>query len=773
MRNPRFLLRAAALALGCVSLQAARSDGPRKFPDAGCTLEMHPDSITFGNALGKIVWTKSNTGWVATFHADTPSGWKLVAYDKGIGIQFPDSKRGWTIHKDGPIGMEGGYIPPTAKVHVLEKTPVRITLQWTYDLLDSKRQHWPVVNTYRVRRGDRYIHETVSFREIPPHNKVRLQREWAARDFDPNEEFFAYSVNSPTHKGFMQNGASFLVVIDPGKGWTETSGGGGMIHWGLNTGFKIVWDVGRWIPQAGAEYRMAHRAPAQVDDIGWLDTDKTREYTLAHYLMFWPGVLYERAAIDYLHQISPPQRLPLRYSWKTFMDKQVEGRKHEVPGEFIDNGRWGYHVAEGWYGYTDECPWKGREKGSGPFLLLGRPTLDWGGTWDLWTGLGLYEYGTRYNDKWSTERAIKIFNSAKEMKFQVEAPGFWADGAIWMYAALTQDNYAARKRSTASRHGGWTHQQTPVHKDANYGFYQTTDTPGCNDLWVCDTGKIGYWLADLSMKLHRPDYLEMARKAADFLLRVQREDGNLKGGRFHISGTLIYDSNLATNSCAMLLWAKLYEITHEEKYLTAAKRDAEYTVVHFLNGRKWLCNGGEWDASANIDNSSGAYAALAFSILYRASGEKFGPALNGAKRAADFMVAGQALFDTNIGAYHPFKAKFLGRDVKTTGGMIQANPPAGYGQLLWVRPEPPLALYYTWKATGDKLYRDAAIAYLVWMQYMQHTDSSDYRFYGTTSEGLELNVDWMNGFGCTYVAGPFGCDVTLARLIEDGILTGK
>ena len=61
---------------------------------------------------------------------------------------------------------------------------------------------------------------------------------------------------------------------------------------------------------------------------------------------------------------------------------------------------------------------------------------------------------------------------------------------------------------------------------------------------------------------------------------------------------------------------------------------------------------------------------------------------------------------------------------------------------------------------------NALMAYLVWLQYMQHNDARDYRFYGTVSEGLELTTDWMNGFGCTYVAGPFGCNVPLLGIMD-------
>ena len=53
---------------------------------------------------------------------------------------------------------------------------------------------------------------------------------------------------------------------------------------------------------------------------------------------------------------------------------------------------------------------------------------------------------------------------------------------------------------------------------------------------------------------------------------------------------------------------------------------------------------------------------------------------------------------------------------------------------------------------------------------MQHDDTSDYRFHGMVSEGYEINEVWMNGFGNTYRGGPFGCDITVFGLIDDGVI---
>jgi len=78
-------------------------------------------------------------------------------------------------------------------------------------------------------------------------------------------------------------------------------------------------------------------------------------------------------------------------------------------------------------------------------------------------------------------------------------------------------------------------------------------------------------------------YLSAAIKSADALLKLQQEDGSLYG---------IYDSgwkNTVSWSCLTcdaqtdVIWLRLFELTHDEKYLHAAKR-----MNHFLKKTQHL-----------------------------------------------------------------------------------------------------------------------------------------------------------------------------------------
>ena len=48
---------------------------------SNCNFEQRAESITLSNDYCKIIWNKTDAGWVATMHCNTKAGWKLVAYD--------------------------------------------------------------------------------------------------------------------------------------------------------------------------------------------------------------------------------------------------------------------------------------------------------------------------------------------------------------------------------------------------------------------------------------------------------------------------------------------------------------------------------------------------------------------------------------------------------------------------------------------------------------------------------------------------------------------
>ena len=712
-----------------------------------CMYSAKENSIVLSNGLCKIVWNKTAQGWAAQYQCKVDTGWQTVALDDlesegAYGVLFQGGKTTSNYIYGGtakPGDIQQALPAVDTLPQVVHQSDDEIQLKWCFEIIDRDGEKWPIESTFRIRRGDWHIHEDIHF-QAPVYRKVRYQRGWIAKTSDV--DFFEKIVNSPSHHGWTVNNASFMVVADQGPdGWDATTGGGSFVRYGK--GFKLD-QAGSYIPaKDDAVFVTIHRVPHVIEQDGWVDTRYFDHYTLRHDLMMYPGTLYKRDVLDYLHKLRPPEKLPPRYSWKRFLDLQIEGLKNAPKELFEDHGDWG-HNELGWFnGFNDpKCTPKHT------FLQVNRQSLDWGGNWDLWQAISLREYGLRYEDKWALERAGKLFNGIKREMWQIDDAGTACDGAFWMFRPRTQTEYEERKATKLTGEQGGH-----IRKSA--------------DLWVCDSGKIGYWLAEMSQQLDDNEFLEKAKRAATFLLNLQQEDGNLRAGRIHISGTMVYPANLATNSSAIMLWARLYEITKDAKYKQAALKCADYSISKWLNGKVWKMHGGEWDVPGNTEVSSASYAAWGFSILYRAT--KYPPALTAVRRSADWMSIAQSLFDTHIGFYMP-KTYWRGRDAKMTGGLIMSTQPLGYGQIPYNRSEPPYAWYLAWKATGDELYLESAKAYLVWQTYMQHNCPYDYRFHGGGSEGFEMTIDNMNGFGTVYIGETIGCDIALFALMDEEII---
>ena len=104
------------------------------------------------------------------------------------------------------------------------------------------------------------------------------------------------------------------------------------------------------------------------------------------------------------------------------------------------------------------------------------------------------------------------------------------------------------------------------------------------------------------------ELLEIAKKAGNFLLKIQKNDGNLIAGRIHVNGSPVYPSNLACNSTAILLLSKLYKITGDKAFKEASIKCADYSIDHWLSGGEYRMYGGEWDVPGNISSSTASYA---------------------------------------------------------------------------------------------------------------------------------------------------------------------
>lgn len=708
---------------------------------AECQLDQGPDRVLVSNSRCQIAWQRTARGWSAEYQCRVGDQWQSVAYDDvdndaAYGIVLPgDTPKNDRVRAD-IWGREYSALPPAdQRPEVIFQSSARIVLRWSWKILDPDGRQWPVKSTFTMQQGDTHVHEKVEF-SAPPKvaTHVRYQRGWECKNVA--KKFYESVAHTLTHTGWSAGGASFLILITRSDGWDGSRGGGGIVRM---TGEK-EWlrdQTGFHTPTENARYNVFHRAPHVLQKDGWIDTRYFDTYTIEHYLVMQPGSLFERGLLDYVDRLQPVEPLAPRNTWKKFLDLQVEGAQN-VPGLFEDHGDWG-HYELGWYHGFDP---------DRVHIQRDRQALDWGGNWDLWIALALRKYGQTYQHAWAQETSRKLINGVKHEMWQVQDPSTICDGAFWMFRPRSQEEYQKLRAAVPSGEQG--------------GYIRST-----SDLWISQTGKIGTLLCELYVDTKDEQVLAMARNAAQFLLRIQQPDGNLIAGRIHVNGTPVYPANLATNSCAIMLWSRFYEVTQDVTYRDAALRCAQYTIGQWLNGTDWRMYGGEWDVPGNISASSAAYATWAFAILYRAT--KFEPALDAVRWSADWHRMLQSRLDTHIGFYQQ-KAYWRGSDARSTGGFTQGVMDEGYGQLLWNRPEECYAQYLAWTVTQDRTYLDSAVQYLVWQTYMQHNCPYDYRFHGGASEGFEWQWDTLNGHGTVYVGETIGCDLTLFPLMEAGLL---
>lgn len=76
--------------------------------------------------------------------------------------------------------------------------------------------------------------------------------------------------------------------------------------------------------------------------------------------------------------------------------------------------------------------------------------------------------------------------------------------------------------------------------------------------------------------LNNQKYIEKAKKSADALLSLQREDGFLSGIFDPRWNGKVKWSCLTGNAQISIIWLSLYQITTDNKYLSAAKKANKY-----------------------------------------------------------------------------------------------------------------------------------------------------------------------------------------------------
>ncbi len=706
-----------------------------------CKIEISKDNISMHNDKCGIFWEINENHWQAAFKIKDRDNWIAIAKenldeDVGYSVVFNNHNPSNDKYRASVYGDILTFLPNkrTSPI-ILKNNSLESEIKWEFKLNPPNRGEWNITTSFLIRKDDNHINQKIRFSAPKTGSyEVRFNKGW--HTFNLPNNFYEKVAHTLTHTGWEINKNIFLLLTKQPNGWDSTRGGGGIVR--LTKKQDFIRDyTGFHTPQPNAIYNIYHQAPHVLQKNGWINTQYVKTYHLDHDIILKKGDIFSTKMLDYIDKLQPLQKLKPRYTWSKFIDLQIEGLKN-VPGLLQDNGEWA-HFELGWYNGFDEKKAHIQRK---------RQSLDWGGNWDLWIAHAFKNYSKIKNNQFAQTISNKIINGVKKQMWQIKDDTTICNGAFWMFRPMNENHYLELKQ-----------KKQPNDK---IGFIGTS-----SDIWVCQTGKIGWLLADLYESYKDKELLQMAKKAGNFMLRIQKKDGNLIAGRIHVKGSPVYPSNLACNSTAILLLSKLYKITGDKTYKEASIKCADYSIDHWLSGGEYRMYGGEWDVPGNISSSTASYASWGFSELFEITKiEKYKTAV---ENSANWHMMLQSRTNTHIGFYQE-KAFWRGRSFVSTGGFTQGVMDEGYGQLLWNRPEECLAQYAAWKTTGKKRYLDSAIAYLVWQTYMQHNCPDDYRFHGGGSEGYEWQWDNMNGHGTVYIGETIGCDITLFKLYNDGYI---
>ena len=237
--------------------------------------------------------------------------------------------------------------------------------------------------------------------------------------------------------------------------------------------------------------------------------------------------------------------------------------------------------------------------------------------------------------------------------------------------------------------------------DAVHGMHPAAFLGSQDIFWLCDSGKSGFmFLRMYELTGSTDDGLKSrAVTAGEFLLRMQLPSGDFSGSVFSTAkgGAAVRPPNYAATTSAILLWAKLYEVTKNETWLDAAERCAVAVGTNYLKGGSMQINGGELDdvmvndgsrpGGLNVHGiSGGTYGVMGLSQLAIVTKKVEHIAL--VRASMDYMLAFQWTKDINLGWYNS-KARFQGADMKTVGASVNGM----------VRSEVTLYSWMAYKAT--------------------------------------------------------------------------
>ena len=195
----------------------------------------------------------------------------------------------------------------------------------------------------------------------------------------------------------------------------------------------------------------------------------------------------------------------------------------------------------------------------------------------------------------------------------------------------------------------------------------------------------------------RPAWLAFCRKAADWFVRIQNEDGSWYRAYNTEDGSMRMESKANTISAVRFL-IQLYLVTGEGSYRETALRAGEWSYQNIYRNMEY--RGSTCDNTDITDNESGIYAMFGFLSLYDLTGQqKWLDALIG---AADYTETWTYMWSYPMKVLwpnHPFsKNSFSGQSPVTIGG--------GGGDMYMAACA--YVYYRLYIITGDEHYHDFA-----------------------------------------------------------------
>lgn len=192
-------------------------------------------------------------------------------------------------------------------------------------------------------------------------------------------------------------------------------------------------------------------------------------------------------------------------------------------------------------------------------------------------------------------------------------------------------------------------------------------------------------------------WFEFCRKAADWLVRVQNDDGSWYRAYNTDDGSMRMDSKANTISVVRFL-IQFYLVTGDEKYKEAALKAGEWSYDNTYKNMEY--RGSTCDNSDIMDNESGIYAIFGFLSLYDLTGEKkWLDALIGAADYTETWTYSWSFPVRVLWPNHPFtKNRISGQSPVTLGG--------GGGDMYMAACA--YVYYRLYIITGDEHYRDYA-----------------------------------------------------------------